>query len=190
MKRKLLTMLLALAMVFAYSLPVFNTDTVANAATSKTQAEAIAWAQSKVGTKIDTDGEPAGHLRVVEDELLQLLAVLPRLARGLARDLYLRDHCADDCRHHAADEGRRDGPDVRRYHRLSFRPCYAARIIFLTTAYGCMMSIDELPPFAPELKAALSAVLPDAPPEVLFDGPADVLLDGPPDVLLPPPVGT
>lgn len=49
-------MLLATAMVFAYSLPAFNADSVANAASSKTQAEAIAWVQSKVGTGIDDDG--------------------------------------------------------------------------------------------------------------------------------------
>ena len=59
MKRKLLTLVLALSMVVAYAMPVFNHGTESYAATSKTVEEAMTWVKNQVGKSIDKDGYPA-----------------------------------------------------------------------------------------------------------------------------------
>ena len=56
MKRRVLTLLLALAMIAAYSVPALNPDLESYAYSSKTADQAIDWVKSQLGKGIDYDG--------------------------------------------------------------------------------------------------------------------------------------
>lgn len=58
MKRRIFILIIAVAMVLAYSIPALNSGAEVYAATSKTADEAISWVKSKLGKSIDMDGSP------------------------------------------------------------------------------------------------------------------------------------